>query len=146
MKFHLFKQLSNIFKGQQILIVLLRFSTVHLHLFSTRVVTHLTVSGYFSGALHDPSDTFSKWPYGGFSWVDHRIIRSISGSYTTVDIPSYSTAGDGNLTVDFLSYSAVGDGNPTVVTKVIPFFSPRIVISYTLNFASAFNIFTRESV
>ncbi|KAL2331295.1 hypothetical protein Fmac_018876 [Flemingia macrophylla] len=107
---------------------LLRFSTVHLHFFSTRAVTHLTVSGYFSGALHDPSNTFSKWPYGGFSWADHRMIRSISGSYITVDLPSYSTAGDGNLTVDLPSYSAAGDGNPTVVTKVIPFFSPRIVI------------------
>ncbi|KAL2331036.1 hypothetical protein Fmac_018617 [Flemingia macrophylla] len=80
------------------LLQLLRFSTVHLHLFSTRAVTHLIVSGYIFGALHDPSDTFSKWPYDGFSWADHGIIQSISG-------------------------------HPTVVTKVIPFFSPRIVIS-----------------
>ncbi|KAL2347450.1 hypothetical protein Fmac_001450 [Flemingia macrophylla] len=82
--------------------------------FSTGAVTHLLVSGYFSGTFRDPFSAFSRWPYGSFSWADHHITWSISGSYTTIDLPSGSAA---------------GDGNPTVVTKFIPFFfSSRIVI------------------
>ncbi|KAL2326322.1 hypothetical protein Fmac_025380 [Flemingia macrophylla] len=55
------------------------------------------------GAFRDPSDAFSRWPYSGFSWADHHITWSISGSYTTVNL---------------LSGSAVEDGNPTVVTSL----------------------------
>ncbi|KAL2333971.1 hypothetical protein Fmac_015184 [Flemingia macrophylla] len=83
-------------------------------LFSTGTVTHLPVSGYIFGAFRDPSGAISRWPYGGFSLADHLITWSISSSYTTVDLPSGSAA---------------GDGNPTVVTRFIPFFlSPKIVI------------------